>query len=372
VPEKIYSAALDALYQAISEPTAWDAFLDEFSRLVGASCGRYVVWDKRSNTTVFSALSQTDPIDAGRAYIEHYGSFDSELRLYTEQVQRRWILRQQKSGERNFSPRGDSQDILTSCGYVAGLALGEHSELNAVITMHRGVDRPPFGVHEMAWLERIQPHLERASRLHVEVSQLRLRAAVTEDAFSALAYPVLLIDEYGRVWFANLAAERWTGEEGHVSASCGTLQSRHAKLDETLRSLILGATRGHQGARTSGVMSVPHKCNGHSLATKPDSILVVPLRPEAKLSMPWHRPLAMLIVVDATAPSPLAPETLEALFALPPAEARRIIEAWRIEYNTERPHSSLGDLPPEESATKSLLAGKTELSLTAASTNRPY
>jgi len=31
-------------------------------------------------------------------------------------------------------------------------------------------------------------------------------------------------------------------------------------------------------------------------------------------------------------------------------QARRIIEAWRIEYNTERPHSSLGNLTPEEFA----------------------
>ena len=30
--------------------------------------------------------------------------------------------------------------------------------------------------------------------------------------------------------------------------------------------------------------------------------------------------------------------------------ARQIIERWRIEYNTERPHSSLGDLTPEEFA----------------------
>jgi len=32
------------------------------------------------------------------------------------------------------------------------------------------------------------------------------------------------------------------------------------------------------------------------------------------------------------------------------AEARRIIEAWRIDYNTARPHSSLGYLTPEEFA----------------------
>ena len=34
------------------------------------------------------------------------------------------------------------------------------------------------------------------------------------------------------------------------------------------------------------------------------------------------------------------------------AHARSIIEAWRIEYNTERPHSSLGNRTPEEFAAK--------------------
>jgi putative transposase len=54
------------------------------------------------------------------------------------------------------------------------------------------------------------------------------------------------------------------------------------------------------------------------------------------------------------------------------SEARRIIEDWRIEYNTERPHSLLGDLTPEEFAAKNLPAGKVEVSLTAGSTSGPY
>ena len=36
------------------------------------------------------------------------------------------------------------------------------------------------------------------------------------------------------------------------------------------------------------------------------------------------------------------------------AQARRVIEEWRVEYNTERPHSSLGNLTPEEFAERCL------------------
>jgi putative transposase len=43
-------------------------------------------------------------------------------------------------------------------------------------------------------------------------------------------------------------------------------------------------------------------------------------------------------------------ECLNEHWFLTMAHARRVIERWRIEYNTERPHSSLGDLTPEEFA----------------------
>jgi transposase InsO family protein len=54
------------------------------------------------------------------------------------------------------------------------------------------------------------------------------------------------------------------------------------------------------------------------------------------------------------------------------SRSRRWDQAWRIEYNTERPHRSL-KVTPGEFARKSLLAGKTDLPLLAArSTTSPY
>jgi putative transposase len=44
-------------------------------------------------------------------------------------------------------------------------------------------------------------------------------------------------------------------------------------------------------------------------------------------------------------------ECLNEHWFLTMAQAREVIEKWRIEYNTERPHSSLGDVTPEEFAT---------------------
>lgn len=54
------------------------------------------------------------------------------------------------------------------------------------------------------------------------------------------------------------------------------------------------------------------------------------------------------------------------------AQARRIIEHWRIEYNTERPHSSLGDLPPALFAQRRSESTEDGVSLTADSNSDPY
>lgn len=52
------------------------------------------------------------------------------------------------------------------------------------------------------------------------------------------------------------------------------------------------------------------------------------------------------------------------------AQARRAIEIWRVEYNTQRPHSSLGDLTPEEYAERGSARAEEGVSVLAADSNR--
>lgn len=54
------------------------------------------------------------------------------------------------------------------------------------------------------------------------------------------------------------------------------------------------------------------------------------------------------------------------------AQARRIIESWRNDYHTERPHSSLGNLTPAAFAAKARRKTEETLSLTLDSNSNPY
>lgn len=54
------------------------------------------------------------------------------------------------------------------------------------------------------------------------------------------------------------------------------------------------------------------------------------------------------------------------------AQAREIIKNWRIEYNTERTHSCLGDLTPEEFVAEHRRRNEKSVSLTADSNPNRY
>lgn len=68
----------------------------------------------------------------------------------------------------------------------------------------------------------------------------------------------------------------------------------------------------------------------------------------------------------------LRDECLNEHWFLTMAQAREIIERWRIEYNTERPHSSLEDRTPHEYAESYRTTGRDKVLSTADSNTGPY
>lgn len=65
-------------------------------------------------------------------------------------------------------------------------------------------------------------------------------------------------------------------------------------------------------------------------------------------------------------------ECLNEHWFLTMTHARRAIESWRIEYNTVRPHSSLGNLAPEQYALRGVERLKEAESKTADLSPGPY
>jgi len=115
----------------------------------------------------------------------------------------------------------------------------------------------------------------------------------------------------------NRAGDSWLAGDAVVVSRLGRLGSPRPALEEKLRQLLIGATRGRDGARTGGAITLYR--GGES---QPHQLLVLPLRPDAKLAETWQRPLALLVVVDPKAGASVGLDKLQALFGFTLAEAR--------------------------------------------------
>ena len=317
--EERYLAAVEKIYEAAVDPRAWTDALDALSSLLDAWCGHYQLWEDGANTTAFSVVSEHVPKKDEQAYVDYYGAIDPRRQLLAERADGKWILCHEHFDERYVSRSEFYQDFLIPVGgrYVAAAQLGKGYGLTAILGMHRGEAWRPFAEDERRWLERIHAHLQRASRIQLELFHLRLDATLRQQALDAVNYAILVADEHGRVLLTNRAGDSWLAGNAVVVSRLGRLGSPRPALEEKLRQLLIGATRGRDGARTGGAITLYR--GGES---KPHQLLVLPLRPDAKLAETWQRPLALLVVVDPNASTSIGLDKLQALFGLTLAEAR--------------------------------------------------
>lgn len=82
------------------------------------------------------------------------------------------------------------------------------------IGLYRDLRRQPFESRNLDLLRFLAPHLERAFRLHVQLSELKARADNLQHAVDMLATGVIFLGNSGRIIHMNQAAakilaERW-------------------------------------------------------------------------------------------------------------------------------------------------------------------
>jgi DNA-binding CsgD family transcriptional regulator len=94
-------------------------------------------------------------------------------------------------------------------------------------TMHfslfRRSDATPFNQEDLAQLERLRPHLERAGRTNFILRARAAQAALSEAALNSLREPIFVLDEVGRILFCNTLAERFLDDDAPVLVEHGRL-----------------------------------------------------------------------------------------------------------------------------------------------------
>ncbi|HKJ22268.1 MAG TPA: hypothetical protein VKA13_04205 [Gammaproteobacteria bacterium] len=342
VKENQFVGALEHLYRAALEPQAWVAFMDEFSKVINARGGHYYLWDQQMQGITFAIPSSGYSLELQAEAADYWHSKDRMFKQsLTREGEGKWFVNNRFFDKHYLASDPFHNEFLypNDIYHVTGYRSSSTTPVSSALGFLRGGDQGPMGDSELAWLRRLKPHLEIAGRLHREMLYLKLSATMQAQTLDTLDYPIFLVYENGFIAFHNRAAERWLTENHVITAQSYRLTGRTTKGQASLDRLLDGVFE----RRASGVQAVPRSSGEGAY-----QMMVLPLNPSSRLGAVWQRPLALVVVSDPLARSPLTGEQLQALFGLTPAEARvamglaegrtleKVAEEGRVTMNTAR------------------------------------
>lgn len=114
----------------------------------------------------------------------------------------------------------------------------------ANITLYRPADMQPFGDAEIADMQALTPHIQRAFGFCMRLESATQSARLGLAALDTLAEGFALVDEHGRLRHANPALESWLRKGDLLDEKAGRLQACTPAGAQTLAALIADTALG--------------------------------------------------------------------------------------------------------------------------------
>lgn len=175
------------------------------------------------------------------------------------------------------------------------------------LNVTRGPHQPEFDAPEKALAATLAPHLSRAFAASLRLEQANAWKGLSEAVLEALPNGVVVLDEDGRLLFANARAHDWAVAYNGLRLADSGISAICNPAAGALRRAVSGAIDAGSGAALAVVRRLL-------------SIVVVPVSDRS----PWLvvcRPRALVLITDPDAVTPPPATRLRSLFGLTQSEA---------------------------------------------------
>ena len=298
---------LDVIYAAAMDRSLWPSVLDALRHSMDGANASIIMQDVDTNTG--DAVSVNLNSDLYNSYFDHYA--------------RRNILLQRgvsmRTGEVNTDQDLIPKGMLRKTEYYADFLLP--SDMNAMLAcmvwrddhqvcclnIMRSPKQDEFGSNEVEVAKAFAPHLSRAVAVSVRLAQGQASEGLSEEILEALCHGALLLDQYGRILYANAMIRLW-GKSADFALSSAGLSARIN--NGALQKAIAAATR--EGVGASAI--IPRETG------RPLSVMAIPVRGKVGWP-PAASPRALVLISDPDSVPPPPSVRLRASFGLTPAEA---------------------------------------------------
>lgn len=299
---------IDRVHEAALVPSLWPSVLAELSQAVSGTGG--ILFTIRDG---YAGAISSPNIESVIDQFMNDGWAERDLRL-------------QRAAALNYAGFVNDGDLLTDdeiatddvyanffrkhgVGYMAGTLIPNPSGDTIGFAFQRHQDDGPVPRDTVTSLDRLRPHLARASMLSFRLGFERVRAQT--EALQALNLPGAVLRGRGGVLAANKLLESLIPAVFQDRTQRMTMTDPAAdKLLETALDALASGTAGH-------VSSIPVAATEQHV---PMIVHVVPVRREAHDI--FTGATAMLVVTPVDRAAVPSAEVLQGLFDLTPAEAR--------------------------------------------------
>ncbi len=310
-----FEEILGLVYQGPIEPVPWHSFLDRFRDVMEAMTVGLILRPPSEGDRGL-LLNESDISPAWRtAYRDRYFALDPFVDLpLGEPVTLQELVPVEELLRSEFYTR-----YMEPMGALYALAVDvrEPGGLEARLRAARPKGSRDFGEEEKAVFRRLVPHLERALQIHGKLCQTESERDLYANAVDQFSVGTILLDSSGHVLKMNRIAESLLHERDGLVLHEGRLRTEDRESSQQLQRLIDSAAAAQRTRRPSVVaaLRVERPSGKRHIA-----LLLRPV-PLGRWSDERTCPALAIFVGRPEERPEVAPEVLENLFSLTPAEA---------------------------------------------------
>lgn len=307
--EALYDELLGLAYVCVLDRSTWCDLLGRVSEACGRQRGILMMWDAQQPYAQIALFHQNEA-SAAEAYSREFYKVDPTGPAMEHRDQGVWYHDYLELGPERMSRSPYYQEFKRPHGMrgVSCLKLQHNENHSAYLSLLSNQDARDPHPDQQRMLDRITPHLVRASQMANVVEGLKLQLQTRQLLQEQHATPLWLVNGEGRVLFCNTAAEQRLGEPGFL------LRQRNDRLSLNLpRMELLTLMRqacGRAGPARPGWLRLP--------GAESVQLLVTPVKAEARFNLIHQQPLALVALLDGRPRAQLLTE----LFQFTPAENR--------------------------------------------------
>jgi DNA-binding CsgD family transcriptional regulator len=311
------SRLLGCLYDAASDPSLWDLFLQKLAQSTGATSAGLVMLDVGQGAYTISGSWEVDP-EAARLYQERYSAVDVWAQRGLSKPAGYVCNSEALCSHAEMATTEVYNDFMVPFGVEHGLfGVAENSGSRwASISLYRDRSCPEFHTTELEIVRFLAPHMQRAFKLHLQFSELKGRSVGLEMAFDMLPTGVIFLGAKGEVVLMNRSALTSVSERDGLLATRDGLRAERLTESSLLEKTIRQATSTLQGKGLSagGTVMISRR------SRPPLQVQISPIR--NSLIHTSQAITAVAFVNDPLRAHRSTPELLRVLFGLTPAECR--------------------------------------------------